>query len=240
MAEEQDAKRRKLDEQQEEVKEEEAPVVELYSYWRSSCSWRVRIALALKGIEYKYHDVHLVEGKQKADDYVAINPMKQVPSLIVDGVALTQSVAILEFLDERFPEPALLPKDFTLRAAVRAIVETINSGIQPIQNFSVLGRIGALGGDKVAWAKETIDAGFHALEQQLASVPGRSDEDTCCVGSAVTLADIALVPQVYNAKRFEVDMDQFPLISKVHAHLETLEAFKKAHPSVQPDAPADA
>mmetsp|Transcript_6235 Transcript_6235/g.9855 ORF Transcript_6235/g.9855 Transcript_6235/m.9855 type:complete len:238 (-) Transcript_6235:1230-1943(-) len=213
--------------------------VELWSYWRSSCSWRVRLALELKGIPYKYHAVHLVKdgGEQLKDDYAqGRNPMKQVPTIEIDGFRLTQSVAIVEYIEETCKTgAALLPDDAKGRAVVRKLVEIINSGTQPVQNLAVLLQVVALGGDKMKWGKDAITNGFVALEDELSKVEERKDGDYC-YGSSVTFADIFLVPQVYNANRFSVDMDKFPLISKIHEKLVCLEPFKKAAPDAQPDA----
>ncbi|KAF0312918.1 Maleylacetoacetate isomerase [Amphibalanus amphitrite] len=208
----------------------------LYSYFRSSCSWRVRIALAVKRIDYEYHPVNLLKGDQLAEDYDKINPMKQVPSLQVNGKTLTQSISILEYLEETHPEPPLLPKEPIERAKVREICELIGSGIQPVQNLAVLKKVAALAGDeaKKQWGHDAIARGFRALEPLLADCAG-----SCSVGDSVTLADCCLVPQIFNANRFGVDMSQFPTISRVGAHLDTLEPFKAAHPTKQPDCPEE-
>ncbi|GBG29130.1 Glutathione S-transferase [Hondaea fermentalgiana] len=230
---------------QEEGEKKEIPVEEkreltLYSYWRSSCSWRVRMALAAKGIEYRYKAVSLIKdgGEHRQKEYETMNPMQQVPALVdVDEFVVTQSVAILEYLEERYPDtPRLLPDDVKQRARVRRIVEIINSGTQPIQNMRVLNKIEALGGNKLAWAKEAIEEGFVALEAELQRVPNRKEGDYC-IGETLTLADCALVPQVYNANRFKVDMTRFPLIEKVNKALEDHPAVQKSHPDFQPDAP---
>lgn len=136
--------------------------VTLYSYWRSSCSWRVRIALAWKGISYEYKAVHLVKGEQMNEEYAAKNPMREVPTLVIDGHVLNQSVAILEYLEETRPEPPLLPNISypDRRAAVRKIVNLIAADIQPIQTLRVLNRIGEEGEEKVEWAQHWINFGF--------------------------------------------------------------------------------
>eukprot|EP01094_Clydonella_sp_ATCC50884_P019603 TRINITY_DN3877_c0_g1_i1.p1 TRINITY_DN3877_c0_g1~~TRINITY_DN3877_c0_g1_i1.p1 ORF type:complete len:230 (-),score=81.88 TRINITY_DN3877_c0_g1_i1:640-1284(-) len=210
----------------------EKPV--LYSYWRSSCSWRVRLALAIKGVEYEYRAVHLVKdgGEQKTDEYAAVNPQKLVPSLAIDGLVLTQSLAIIEYLEERFPDaPRLLPADAAGRARVRGLAEIVACDTQPVQNLRVLVYLGAE--RKMEWGKHWITEGFVALERALASSPHTG---TYCHGESVTLADLCLVPQVYNANRFSVEMSAFPTIARIHAALVELEPFKAAHPSVQPDA----
>ena len=219
----------------------------LYSYWRSSCSWRVRIALALKDITYEYKAVHLVKdgGQQLHDGYAAINPMKEVPTLLIDGVTLKQSVPIIEYLDETRPGsgPALVPRGADAEAAakrqkVRQLAELVSSGIQSVQNLRVLKYVMSMFDDaatkqekKMTWGRHWIAKGFEALERELAECSG-----TYCVGDAVTLADICLVPQVYNANRFKVDMSRFPNIVRINAALEQLAAFKAAAPDQMPDA----
>eukprot|EP00741_Cyanophora_paradoxa_P004611 tig00000821_g4475.t1 len=205
----------------------------LYSYWRSSSAWRVRIALAVKGIEYEYRAVHLVKGGQRDADFVALNPMKQVPALLIDGLTLTQSAAICEYLEETRPEIPLLPASPADRAAVRQVVNIVASGIQPLQNLVVLQRVEEAQGEaaKKEWARSFIAAGFDALEVLLRRTAG-----VCCVGDALTLADAFLVPQVYNARRWGVEMAPYPTIARLEAALAELPAFKAAHPSAQPDA----
>lgn len=208
----------------------------LYSYFRSSCSWRVRIALALKGIEYDYKAVHLVKdgGEQYAEDYKIVNPQCEVPSLEIDGHTLTQSMAIIEYIDEtRDAPPYLLPRnDPGKRAEVRRLSQCIACGIQPIQNLRVLQYVGS--DKKVEWGKYWIEYGFTSLEQLLSKTSGKY-----CVGDEVTMVDLCLVPQVYNAGRFGVNMTNFPIISRINTALSNLEAFKIAHPSQQPDCPDD-
>eukprot|EP01139_Manchomonas_bermudensis_P026015 Amastigsp_a847809_21.p2 type:complete len:211 gc:universal Amastigsp_a847809_21:638-6(-) len=200
----------------------------LYSYWRSSCSWRVRIALAHKGIAYEYSATHLVKKEQRSEDYAALNPSKLVPTLLIDGHTLTQSIAILEYLEETRPEASMLPTEPKARADVRAIVQIIASDTQPLQNLRVLEYIGDE--KKAEWAKHWISASFDALEQVLSRTAGRY-----CVGDCVTFADACLVPQVYNAHRFSVDMSAYPTIVRVEAALRELPAFVAAHPDQQPD-----
>lgn len=201
----------------------------LYSYWRSSCSWRVRIALKMKKIDYEYRAVHLVKdgGEQYSSSYTAKNPMAQVPTLEIDGVVLTQSMAILEYLNDTRPEPPILPKCPLKKAIVREICQCIVSGIQPLQNLAVLQKIGET---KMEWGHYWIEKNFHALENLLSKSSGKY-----CVGDEVTMADMCLVPQVYNAERFKVDMTPFPNITRINETLSALEDFKAAHPSMQPD-----
>ncbi|XP_071548584.1 probable maleylacetoacetate isomerase 2 isoform X1 [Panulirus ornatus] len=203
----------------------------LYSYFRSSCSWRVRIVLAYKEVDYDYKPIHLLKQEQVSDEYKKLNPMGQVPALIINNNTMTQSISIMEYLEEAYPQKPMLPKDFFLRAKVREVCEVIGSGIQPLQNLSVLQ---SYGDKKMERGHFYINNGFIALEQLLAGCAGKYS-----VGDEVTLADCCLVPQVYNANRFKVDMTQFPIITRVHEALVNLEAFKAAHPSNQPDCPED-
>jgi len=209
--------------------------VVLYSYFRSSASWRVRIALAMKDIKYEYKPVHLLNngGEQKSEEYTKLNPMAQLPTLMIDGLTLTQSLPIMEYLDERTPTSTpLLPKDLAGKAQVRAISEMINSGTQPLQNMSVLQKVGAEG--KMEWGKFWITKGLTAVEAMLEKTSGQY-----CYGDSVTMADLCLVPQVYNAERFGVDMSKLPLIKKVNDALVKLPAFVAADAFRQPDTPED-
>ncbi|XP_056152061.1 maleylacetoacetate isomerase isoform X1 [Lampris incognitus] len=205
----------------------------LHGYFRSSCSWRVRIAFALKGIEYDQVPVNLIKdgGQQLTDQYKALNPMQQVPAVELDGITLSQSLAVIQYIEETRPGPRLLPTDPKKRAQVRMICDLIASGIQPLQNLYVLQKIGA---EKVQWAQHFIERGFQALEPILKETAG-----TYCVGDEVSMADICLVPQVYNAERFKVDVGQYPTIKRLNQALIELEAFKVSHPSCQPDTPVD-
>ncbi|KAM9465964.1 maleylacetoacetate isomerase isoform 2-T2 [Clarias gariepinus] len=205
----------------------------LHGYFRSSCSYRVRIAFALKGIEYDQVPVNLVKdgGQQLTDQYKTVNPMQQVPAVTIDDITLSQSLAIIQYLDETRPKPRLLPADIKQRAQVRMISDLIASGIQPLQNVYVIQKVGA---EKVQWAQHFINKGFKALETILKETSG-----TYCVGDEISMADICLVPQVYNAERFKVDLDQYPTIKRINQTLMELEAFKVSHPSCQPDTPDD-
>jgi maleylpyruvate isomerase len=208
----------------------------LHSYWRSSASHRVRIALGLKQLPYDYVAINILQGEQHAEAYRAKNPIGQVPALEVtdddgDKVTLTQSLAILEFLDERWPDPPILPRDPFLRARARALAEIINAGIQPLQNLTTLKRVKALGGDEAAWIRPVIADGLAAFSRGVAEVAG-----TFCVGDFPTIADCCLVPQLISARRFHVDLEPFANLLAAEAHCLTLPAFADAMPHHQPDA----
>jgi len=215
----------------------------LHGYWRSSAVYRVRCALELKGIPYEVRPVSLIAngGEQLQDDYRALNPMAEVPSLSFvtpsgEAVTLAQSVAILEYLEEVRPEVPLLPRDPVARAQVRQLVEGVNSGIHPHQNLKVLKRLTAVfGTDQAAneeWCRHWIVRGFAGLEVLVARHGGHH-----AFGDTPTLADCALVPQIYNARRYKVEMADFPRLSAVWAAATALPAFLRAAPEVQPDAP---
>lgn len=210
----------------------------LYSYYRSSCAYRVRIALHFKELEFEYRPIHLVRdgGEQLKSDYLALNPLGQVPCLVHNGKTLSQSMAILLYLDTVYPDKTLFPTDPFDRAQVMQLCEAINSGIQPIQNLAVLKALeadfGANGEAKGHWAHYWIARGFKAFERMLEKTAG-----DFCFGNKVSAADALLVPQVYNANRFKVDLTAYPKISEIWQRCETLEPFKKALPEVQIDAP---
>ena len=207
----------------------------LYGYWRSSASWRIRIALGIKGIDYQYAAVNLRDGEQRGADHAARSPMSQVPVLAWDSggqkLLLSQSIAILDFLESQVPDPALFPADPVLRARAVELAEVVNSGIHPLQNVSVLGKIEGLGGDRMDWARTAIGAGLHAL-QELAAPYASS----FLIGDEVTVADVLLVPQLYNARRYGVDLERLTLLTAVEARCGELAPFAAAHPDQQPDA----
>lgn len=212
--------------------------MKLYSYWRSSCSWRVRIALNLKGLAYTYEAVHLLKdgGQQNTEAYRAVSPLRTVPTLELEegGVVrrLSQSLAILEYLEERYRTPALLPADPLLRARARMLSEMVNSGIQPLQNLSVLQLVKSeLKGDDKAFAAHWNMRGLAGLEAAVKETAG-----TYCLGETVSFADIFLVPQLYSARRFGVDLTPYPTLTRIEAACEKLPAFQAAHPDRQPDA----
>jgi maleylpyruvate isomerase len=204
----------------------------LYAYWRSSASWRVRIGLALKGLDVEIVPVNLLDGAQRGSAHRARNPMGQVPVLeLDDGTLLMQSLAILEYIDEVFPGPRLLPEEPLARSRARELAEIVNAGVQPLQNLRVLGAVDALGGDRADWARDFIHAGLVALEARAQVTAG-----DFLVGDAPSIADLCLVPQLYNARRFRLPLDPFPKLRDVEARCEALPAFQAAHPSRQPDA----
>jgi maleylacetoacetate isomerase len=212
----------------------------LYDYWRSSAAYRVRIALNLKGLSYESRPVHLVRngGEQHAAEYQAINPQQLVPSLLDGERVLTQSLAIMEYLDETHPEPALLPADARGRARVRALAMTVASDAHPIGNLRVLQQLQAqFGADelqRVEWSRFWIATSFMALETMLA---GNAATGRFCHGDTPGMADACLVPQFYNALRWKLALEDYPTLQRIYAECNALEAFQRAAPEVQPDAP---
>ncbi|ALC47686.1 CG9363 [Drosophila busckii] len=209
----------------------------LYAMYASSCSWRVRIALNLKQIPYDIQSISLLKPVpdtvfSNTDEYRKVNPMQQVPALHIDGHTLCDSVAIMHYLDETRPSNPLLPHDALQRAKVREIVQIICSGIQPLQNAAVLTQIGK---EKyLPWAQQWISRGFRGLEQVLASSAGKYS-----VGDAFTMADCCLVPQVFNARRYEVDLEPYPNIVRLERELSAVPAISAGHPLRQPDCPPE-
>jgi len=209
----------------------------LYTYFRSSSSYRVRIALNLKGLAYEPRFIHLRKGDQFADQYVDLNPQAQVPTLVTgDNKILVQSPAILEWIEEVYPDPPLLPEDPLGRQRVRALASVVGCDIHPIDNLRVLQYVtetlGASEDQLGAWFNHWITLGFDGLERLLAE---DSDTGKFCHGDAPTLADIYLVPQVFNAGRFGLSMEPYPRIRQVYENCMALEAFEKASPPKQPD-----
>ena len=213
--------------------------MKLYTYFRSSAAYRVRIALNLKGLSYQAVPVHLLKngGEQHQDDYRRINPSGLLPAFQDDWITLTQSMAIIEYLEEAHPTVPLLPKDAPGRARVRELAQIIGCDIHPINNLRVLSylvkQLGLSEQAKTEWYRHWVIEGFQSLEAHLARDPGAGP---FCHGDRPTIADCYLVPQVFNAQRFDVDLKAFPNIARINALCTDLPAFKAAHPSRQPDA----
>jgi len=207
--------------------------MKLYNYWRSTSSHRVRIALHLKGIPYEYVAVNLLEGKQHEADHRARSPMSKVPVLeLDDGHRITESMAIIEYLDDIQATPPLLPRDPYLRARARMLAEMVNSGIQPLQNRSLNQYIKkVLGADDKTFTHHWIEQGLHALEVAVAETASRF-----CVGDEPSLADVYVVPQMLGSRRFGVDVEVLPTLRRIEDACAELKGFKDAAPDRQPDA----
>lgn len=211
----------------------------LYDYCRSSTAYRVRIALNLKGLDYQQIPVNLVSGEQRSDLHLGRNPQGLVPVLEHNGVQISQSLAICEYLDEACPQDnvSFLPADALGRARVRSLSQLVACDIHPVDNLRVLkrlvGELGVTEEQKLNWYCHWVYEGFNALEARLAA---DSDTGTYCHGDTVTLADICLVPQVFNAMRFNCDMSLYPTISRINNALIEVDAIAKAHPDLQPGA----
>ena len=209
--------------------------MELFNYFRSSASYRVRIALALKGLDYDYRAVHLQKNEQTAETYAAVSASRLVPLLRDGDRVLTQSLAIIEYLDETHPLPALLPADPAGRARVRAIALDIACEIHPLNNLRVLRylvhALKVSEEDKDRWYRHWVETGLEAVERQLAAQPARF-----CHGDAPTLADCALVPQIFNAQRFQCRTDHVPNVMRVFEACMQLPAFEQTRPEACPDA----
>lgn len=212
--------------------------MKLIGYFRSSAAYRVRIALNLKGIGVEHASRHLRKGEQAAPDYVALNPQKLVPALVLDSnEVLTQSLAILEYLEETHPEPPLLPRDAVGRARVRSLALIIAADIHPIQNLRVMKylreKFGQTEESTFSWSRYWIETGFDAYEASVARDPRTGAYSH---GDSPTMADMCLVPQVFNATRFKVDMKRYPTIQRIYDTCMKHPAFDAAQPAKQPDA----
>ncbi|BBT41931.1 Stringent starvation protein A [Pseudomonas putida] len=209
--------------------------MELFTYYRSTSSYRVRIALALKGLDYQALPVNLLKGEQRGAHYLALNPQGRVPALRTDGgELLVQSPAIIEYLEEVYPQPALLPASAESRAKVRGVAAIIGCDVHPLHNVSVLNQLRQLGHDDTQvnqWIAHWIGQGLAAVEQLIG-------DRGFCFGDEPGLADVYLIPQLYAAERFNVDLSGYPRIARVAALAQAHPAFAKAHPSCQPDTPA--
>lgn len=208
--------------------------MKLYSYWRSSSSYRVRIALNLKGLAYETLAVNLLAHEQQSPAYALLNPAMGVPSLdIGGGTVLTQSLAILEWLEEAYPTPPLLPQDLTARAKVRAAALVIASEVHPVNNLRVLARLKAMGHDQAEtsdWMKHWMQRGFNAYAALI------SPAEDFSFGPTPGLADLCLVPQLYNARRWGVDLAPFQRLIEIESRCLALPAFAASRPETQPDA----
>jgi maleylpyruvate isomerase len=213
--------------------------LKLYSYFRSSAAYRVRIALNLKGLDYEYAPVHLLRdgGQQLKPEYRALNPDGIVPTLVDGDEVLNQSLAIIEYLEETHPEPPLLPRAPTDRAFVRAIALQVACEIHPLDNLRVLKylkhQVKTPEDVKDAWYAHWVEMGFTSLEKRLAGDPRVG---ALCFGDTPTVADLCLVPQVFNARRFKIDMSRFPTLERIADHADQIDAFQRAAPAQQPDA----
>lgn len=211
--------------------------MKLYSFFRSSAAYRVRIGLALKGLDYEYVPVQIARGRQFEPEFDAVNPQHLVPVLEDGGKRLYQSLAILQYLDETHPEPRLLPADPVERNRVRSLALISACEIHPLNNLRVLKYLTEVlkvtEEQKLSWYRHWVVTGFEALERRLATEP---QTGTFCHGDRPGFADVVLVPQVANARRFQVDLSPFPTIVRIDAACNALEPFRKAAPSVQPDA----
>jgi maleylacetoacetate isomerase/maleylpyruvate isomerase len=211
--------------------------MQLYSYFRSSASYRVRIALALKGLAYDYLPIHLVRNEQLKPPYSDLAANKLVPLLVDDDKVLWQSLAIIEYLDETHPEPPLLPGDAFARARIRAIAQDIACEIHPVDNLRVLRyllhEMKVSEDDKNRWYKHWVETGLEAVEKQLAGHPATGQ---FCHGDTPTLADCTLVPQIFNAQRMDCRLDHVPTVMRVVENCMQLDAFQRAQPSACPDA----
>ena len=207
--------------------------IQLYSYYRSSCSHRVRIALYLKNIPFQYIPVHLLKEEQKTEQYKKLNPEGQVPCLVNKGVALTQTMAILQYLDGLHPRPALFPKAY--KAQIISVCEIINSGIQPLQNLKVLRYLKSqgLGFTAKKWPGFWIREGLLAVEKKAQELK----QGPFFFGCGLTAVELFIIPQLQSARRFNVHLRDFPRLLEIEGLCLQMPAFKKAHPSAQPDHP---
>lgn len=203
----------------------------LYHYWRSSCSWRIRWALNYKGLTYKSVSINLLKNEHTTPEFLKKSPSGYIPCLTINGQSATESIAILEWLEEVYPLPALLPSSSEDRLAVRRLVQTISSGIQPIQNLAVLQFVKKDPAERPEFARYWIDKGLKVYEQLI-----RHSAGTYSLGSQISLADLCLIPQVYNAYRYGVDMKALPLVDRIYHNALATPACQAALPENQADA----
>ena len=197
----------------------------LYHYYRSTCSWRVRWALHYKGIAFESVAVNLLKGEQNQEQYALLNPMSYVPSLSIDGESFSESIAILEWLEEAYPNPSLLPQDPRSRMRVRQLYQLIGSGVQPLQNLGVQRYFSKEKEKQLEYARHWIDKGFSAYETLLEKTKG-----SFSFGESLSLADICLVPQCYNALRFGLELEKYPKIHEIYNRCLKLEHYQKSVP----------
>lgn len=211
--------------------------MKLTTYFRSTAAYRVRIALNLKGIDHELVPIDLFGGEQKHEGFLEHSPEGLVPTLSLEGQVVSQSMAILEYLEETHPQPAILPEDSIDRAYVRALAQTVVSDMHPLNNLRVykylMSDMGVDETGKLTWYHHWLAQGFNSIEKRLAGHPKTGQ---CCLGNTPTIADLCLIPQVYNANRFEFSLDDYPTIRRINEHCLSLPAFANASPSVQPDA----
>ena len=211
--------------------------IQLYSYYRSSCSYRVRIALYLKNIPFEYIPVHLLKNEGEQKSYKKLNPEGQVPCLVYNNQAITQSMAILQYLDDIHPRPLLFPEEPIQKAQVISICEIINSSTQPLQNLKVLKYLKSHWQkkelDRKKWLQFWIQEGLSSVEKKIE----KNKQSSFAVGRNLTAAELFIVPQIYNAKRFNVNLKNLPRLLAIEELCQHLFAFKKAHPNIQPDNP---
>jgi maleylacetoacetate isomerase len=200
----------------------------LYHYWRSSASWRVRWALELKKIPVEYRAINLLQAEDKRPEYLAQNPAGYVPCLVEGDFQLGESLAIIEWLEEKFPQAPLLGSNSNERAKIRQLAETVNSGMQPLQNLDVLKKLSANTNERATWVQYWATKGFGVLEAILTTLPNKQAK--YCVSDEPTLADLCLIPQCYAAKRFDVDLLKFPRCHAIYEYALQTAACKKAHP----------
>ncbi|HEY1693279.1 MAG TPA: maleylacetoacetate isomerase [Polyangiaceae bacterium] len=212
------------------------PQLTLYNYWRSSSSHRVRIALGLKGLDYRYEVVNILAEEHETPAHRARSPMGYVPCLAVDGVVYVESVAIIELLEELYPAPPLYPGKPHARARIRALIEIVNSGIQPLQNRHVTQFLSTEADVQRRWLKHFVTRGLAALESAMATLETEGIVGRYAFGDSPSAADAFLVPQVDSARRFHVEVEAYPRIARAYDEAMKIEAFQKAAPARQPDA----
>lgn len=204
----------------------------LYSFWRSSCSWRVRIVLAHKSVSYSLIPINLLDGTQYTPDYTSRNAMSQVPTLQIGNTTLTQSLAIFHYLEDKYPTPSMIPQSDLLKYRMWEVTEIINSGIQPLQNVSVLNQLEKYQVDKMNWAQTVINKGLESIEKIITLTAGKYS-----FGDQLTFADACLVPQGYNALTYGVKLESFPLVYQIYKNALQHPSIQASHPKKQTDCP---